>query len=383
MLTAISYQTKSERGGSRSKKFDPEAFWRNKCFKELEDTIQKIFGFRAVRIQPFIESYNSKSDDFASKELNAYTYPSDRYPIDGLVTNDGFYDKTHSIFMDVYVSLGLIKALEPEEITAVLIHEFGHNIDPVLVDIEYMETNILTKYITDRDGALSKNEKKFKSEHKFIAAGALILLVMLFSAIPNFISWVYEKIVGREKIEKKKIEKIREMIRKEKDTFDRKNYSEAFADNFARMYGFGSYLMSALRKLNKALEKDINSIYKKERSRREAIMWITEDAIKDEHKTNIHRIHSLIKEYKEDLKDPNIPKKVKESLEGDLKELELVLDKYLNDFSRFQNKVNRAIMEELEKKDPVLSKDEKKEDKNDDKKDSDKDGKDKKEEKES
>ena len=54
--------------------------------------------------------------------MNAFVYHSDRYPIDGLVTDKGFYDKTHSLVMDIRISLGLVKELTAEEIVAVLLH---------------------------------------------------------------------------------------------------------------------------------------------------------------------------------------------------------------------------------------------------------------------
>ena len=49
--------------------------------------------------------------------------------------------------MEIWISLGLIKNLTSDEILAVLLHEFGHSIDPALIDIKYTETNILSKYI--------------------------------------------------------------------------------------------------------------------------------------------------------------------------------------------------------------------------------------------
>src|SRR5699024_6241895 len=89
---------------------------------------------------------------------------SDRFPIQGLVTDKGFYDKSKSIRMNVYITLGIIKALTPEEITAALMHEFGHSIDPATVNISYVETNALAKYLTDRKGAINKQESKALKE---------------------------------------------------------------------------------------------------------------------------------------------------------------------------------------------------------------------------
>lgn len=137
------------------------------------------------------------------------------------------------------------------------------------------------------------------------------------------------------------------MVRNDKSVFRRQEYSEAFADNFARMYGYGPQLMSGLHKMQLSNETYRNSRIKKEKARQAAIMQFTQALLKDVHKTDIHRVRALIKEYNDDINDPNTPPAVKKQLKEDLEELEKVLDQYLNNFSDFQNRVNRAINEEL------------------------------------
>ena len=80
-----------------ARKFNPEQFWRNQYFKDLEDEIKKVFGFRIVSIQPYIEKYSSKDKEFESKILNCAIYQVNRYPIEGIVTDNGFYDKSNSL----------------------------------------------------------------------------------------------------------------------------------------------------------------------------------------------------------------------------------------------------------------------------------------------
>ena len=115
------------------------------------------------------------------------------------------------------------------------------------------------------------------------------------------------------------------------------------------MYGFGTYLVTALKKMTFTVDKPWLSRFKKERKRQDAIISMTKDALKDEHKTDIHRIHALIKEYENDLKDPNISKEVKEEMKEDIGELKKVLNEYLNHFDSFQAKVYKLIDEELTK----------------------------------
>lgn len=332
------------------KQFDPKKFWKNTLFKDLEDTIRDIFGFRNVEIHPYIEKYITYKKQFESCELNCAVYHVDRFPVDGLVTEKGFYDKTHSLNMEIYISLGLVKNLEADEILAVLLHEFGHSIDPALTDIKYTETNILSKYITDRKGSINKNEKRLMD--KLGAGGAilgcyLILFLIYFAMI--FATPIMDLFRTKEGSAKKKLNHIKEKLNADKERFNRQNYSEAFADNFARMYGYGHVLMKALKKISSDMDRELRSRFKKEKVRQQVIYNITISLISDVHKTDIHRIRNLISEYKKDIEDPATPPVVKKQLEEDLLELEKVLDQYLNHKDEFQKRVNNLINDELKK----------------------------------
>lgn len=150
--------------------FEPEDFWRSPNFKILEEQIKNIFGFRYVSIEPYIEKYNKKDNTFESGELNCCVYRADRYPIDGVVTDSGFYDESHSLVMHCYISLGLVHLLTAEEILAVFLHEFGHGIDPASMTISYADANILSKYITDRNKEITDAENKVvKNKFKIIS----------------------------------------------------------------------------------------------------------------------------------------------------------------------------------------------------------------------
>jgi hypothetical protein len=339
--------------GVKVKPFDPKAFWKNTLFKDFEDQIRDIFGFRNVSINPYIEKYNSTTKKFESCELNCTIYHSDRFPIEGLVTDKGFYDNTHSVNMEIWMSLGLLQKLTSEEVLAVLLHEFGHSIDPALVDIKYTETNILSKYITDRKGAINKSEERaMKKMNKlselgvFLGSYLIMILLMIGIALAEPISMLFQT---KEGMMKRNLKKIKEQLENDKDRFNRQNYSEAFADNFARMYGYGSHLAKGLNKLTSDMDRELRSRFKKEKYRQQIIYKITMSAIKDVHKTDIHRIRNLIQEYKKDINDPNTPPVVKKQLEEDLLELEKVLDQYLNHKDEFQKRVNNLINEELKK----------------------------------
>lgn len=345
---------------NKKTRFDPEKFVKNLAWKELEDRMTKIFGFRNIEILHWNERYLKSKDEFETMEFNCYTFPTWRYPIDGLVTDKGFYDSTRSINTTISYSLGIIKKLTAGELTAIFLHEFGHNIDPALVDINYVKTNILSKYLTDRKNKLNNAEKKMIEEKKkgFILIDIIVVLYglgVILALIINIIKLFTFNVERAKNI-------IKDKLKKDKEKFDRQSNFEAFADNFARMYGYGPQLVSAL---TKASLYHTGGSRKKSRFFMETLrqMYITEmilSSIKNSHKTDMHRVHNLIKEYNKDLNDPKIPKKVKEDIKEDLDELNKVVDAYLNSSDDFSNQVNKLILEELEKIDPTILKPDKK-----------------------
>lgn len=335
--------------------FNPTEFWRHQYFKDLEDEIKKVFGFRTVSIQPYIEKYNSKDKTFESKIMNCAIYQVNRYPIEGIVTDNGFYDNSNSLILDIYVTLGLLSKLEADEIVGIFLHEFGHAIDPALVSISYTEVNALSKYLTDRKSKLTTAEKKtikdYHTEDNGIKGGFTALLMAV--GIHAVSLWDNIKALFGNKAAnaKKKLEKIKKLVQSDNEKFNRQNFTEAFADNFARMYGYGVPCARGVKKITKESSNAISSRWKKETQRQNAILSMTTDALKDSHKTDIHRIHALIKEYESDINDPNTPAVVKNQLKDDLEEMKKVLDEYMNNFGDFQNSVNRLIYEELVKGD--------------------------------
>lgn len=340
--------------------FNPKAFWKHQYFKDLEDEIKKVFGFRSVLIQPFIEKYNSKDKMFESKMMNCAIYQVNRFPIEGIVTDNGFYDKSNSLTLDIVVTLGLIKNLEPDETVGIFLHEFGHAIDPALASISYTEVNALSKYLTDRKGALTAAEKNTLKSYKMNdgdkdgGIGGLLMAVgvpakTIFSAIKGFI-------FGKEAVTKKNLEKLRKIVQSDNEKFNKQNFTEAFADNFARMYGYGVSCARGIQKISKSIDDRVSSRWKKEKMRQQAILDMTKDALNDVHKTDVHRIYALIKEYEADIKNPNTPAVVKNQLKEDLEEMKKLMNQYLNNFSEFQNRINKMIYDELQQQDKSSAK---------------------------
>ena len=213
-----------------------------------------------------------------------------------------------------------------------------------------------------------------KTAKKFLSLPVIALLVTYLLAILSIV------IPGlRESSLKVQEKKLQKALEEDSIEFNRQTYSEAFADNFARMYGMAVPLMRGLQKISKKYDELTTSWAKREKTRQVLVIQTTVSMLKDEHKTDIHRIRALIKEYDNDINDSNLPKGVKEAMKTDRDELEKVLDMYLNNFSEAQNNINKIILEELKKFDKDIDtkaeSSEDKESKNADDKSNDKDNK--------
>jgi len=200
--------------------------------------------------------------------------------------------------------------------------------------------------------------------------GSWLLIFLIYFAM-IFSGPIMDLFQTKEGSAKKKLKEIKEKLEKDKNRFNRQNYSEAFADNFARMYGYGAYLAKGLNKMTSEYDRELRSRFKKEKARQRAIYSITIGMLEDVHKTDIHRIRNLINEYKKDINDPSTPSITKKQLEEDLAELEKVLDQYLNHKDEFQKRVNNLINDELKKLEDEDDKNSDKENKDDEKKDKD------------
>jgi len=339
-------------------KFDSEIYLRDLSFKELENTMQKIFGFRSVNFLTEFYRYDKQSGDFYDPRtgrlgvIGAYTYPHWRYPIDGLVTDKGFYDSTHSLNLNVWFRPTYLRMLTAEEVTAIFLHELGHNLDPALVDIKYAKVSALSKYLTERK---SGKESEVRPAEGLDGYSILLLIIVTLgiAIIPLLVYAIYKFFKNLTWTPDEAIAKIQEIIRQDKYKGDRIHNTEAFADNIARMYGFGAPLMSGLEKSEKYYHNRMRSRIQKEKDRQKFILDITQDMLFSSHKTDVQRCHQLIREYEADLKDPSIPAKVKKDIQKDLNDLVVILNRYLNEYDDFQNQINRIILEEINKLNPI------------------------------
>lgn len=371
------------------KNFNPIKFYKNELFHQLELTIQDIFGFRYVEIIPHPEKAYSKSKDKMFVYVNAYTsmYPN-RFAIDGIITDAGFFDKSKSMQMFMTVGLPLIQMLEPEELTAVFLHEMGHNLDPSTYNINYKDMNDYVKYLLDTDINKKKKEQNSsikktwleklitlstnnvetmkKSSKGFIAKAikkSLNFIDNIIFSLNKFLATLKFKNPFNSNLDKvidKLVTATKQNI-KEKGVFSKFNSSEAFADNFPRMYGYDKYLITSSKKIDKENDEDLmKAIYGKdvfnraniEKIRSQFFAIVIQDTINDVHKTDIHRYYSLLKEYYKDLKDKTIPAEIKKSIQKDLDGMIKLGDVYFKSPDQVKNKIYASIFNAIKEVDP-------------------------------
>jgi hypothetical protein len=314
-----------------------QKFLKDDAFKYLEKTIIEVFGVRSVDVYPLVVFGRN------NKELmDAYTYVDTRarFVIDAVISDEGFYDKTHTLHTVMNISSNLFDKCTPRQMVAVFLHEFGHNIDPKLVKISYDGADYIINYL------IGKKAKADESKSHLKRYG--------ISDVATFALSFFDKLLtgGFASVEKKTAQ-LQYMAKQNKLKLDHLKDTEAFADNMARMYGYGADLATVFRIMNENNEGDqyeVKTRTGKERARQKAILDMAMDSItRDVHGTDMQRIRALIAAYEEDLKDPNIPAKVKKQMKDDLDGLRQAYAMFTNSKDEFRNKVNQMIQDELEK----------------------------------
>lgn len=388
----------SEMIGKQGKNFKTKDFYKDNCWKDLEDTVHKVFGFRYLEIMPFMENPHEHDKTKMFVYVNAGTAAENRFVIDGLVTDDGFYDSTHSLVAMMVVGIPLLQLLEPEELTAIFLHEIGHNIDPALIDIKYKTINDYSKYICDTDKDKAKKEAEqakapfdlgFNNETGlswtgffggliwvcfnimktnsigFLIGQAITIGVIIKECVKCFFDLGNLKFHNpfnrnADEVAKQLANKTKENIKKF-GMFSKYSSTEAFADNLPRMYGYANHMYAAFHKIEQKLnDEGLKQIYGKdvlkrsdiEKVRAQFFAVVVSNSIKDVHKTEIHRYYSTLKEYYKELNDKNIPPQIKKEIKYDLEQVMKVGEKYFKSPDTVRNKIYTNIFNAIKESDP-------------------------------
>lgn len=268
------------------------------------------------------------------------------------VTEDGV-DYNKKLTISVFIHTGLIthSKMNAGEILAILLHEIGHNfyqsvfqilnrinvMSPVEALPSAIASQLTTLGVIDifNIGRLNVTIRNLigqaidfmKIRPLIIAVKELAIIMTVFT--PSTINQVVGLLLGR--------------LRWKDGWFNPStvifNYSvEKHADSFAVDYGYGPQLATALNKLDRRKEDVVYNI--------PILNWIMDfDKLLADLTFNtltgyptIHnRQTSALKRLKEASKDPNMPKAVKEELEGQIKEFE----KYYEDYMSISNDENK------------------------------------------
>lgn len=343
-LARVYAEKKKKLGSDYSSYKAHEEFYKDDAWKKLEKTIIESLGIRSVIFSHMTLRSKVKNKPY----LNCYTYTNvyDRFPIDGLITDTGFYDSSHTLVCEMIISQELFDMCTAEEITAIFLHELGHNMDPALVDIKYTGTDILIDSMLGREVSKKKLDKV--KPKGITVIGEILIIYFIFilamSLLPALINLIKELFETKEK----KMDKIRKLLDSARE-FNKKDNMEAYADNIARMYGYGSALMTGLHKIGKQNEDIHFHSYKEKTKRREkAVLNMYISSLKDVHGTDVQRVMALIKEYESDLNDDTIPDSVKKWIKADKVQLEALLNEYTNNKDQLKATINKMIKEAMD-----------------------------------
>ena len=295
--------------------------------KELEATIQNVFGFKKVIINITSSGYDMPL---------IYTYPDlDRFSSSyDIVVNKktGYYDKNHNHVCIIQLSstFPIQYGFTPAEYTAFILHEIGHNFDKspylflklmicilthpinaVLINTPFNTLRMkLSQGVSD---TISKNPILKKINEWFIKASDYlankITLPLLTLSIPTLPAMIVPGIVT--------------ML---KNAPGRKN--EEFADSFTVSYGYGKELASGLTKVHNRFSPKYNNKSGANKSFATVIndlglatyeLIITLSG--DEHGTTASRMLSMLDNAESDLNDSNFSPEMKETLLSDINNL--------------------------------------------------------------
>ncbi len=142
------------------------------------------------------------------------------------------------------------------------------------------------------------------------------------------------------------MDKIKQLLNEGKER-NKSNNKEMYADNFARMYGYGSEIASALRKISDNTSDIFEELNKRNKDREYEILEIYKSLLSGAHGHDVQRLRSLIKEYDKDINNEDIPIETRKWLREDRNKLYKVLDMYTKDKDTLKSRINRMINDSM------------------------------------
>lgn len=303
-----------------------------KEMRQIEDIFKSVFGFKKATIywEPFITP-------------NAYTYSfnvlliySDKKKYIEK-TDKGFYDNSKSTTLAVFGYMGLFElGLSSRELTAIILHEIGHNfdmspyhkIDCILNNIfslgaygrdlkkkknkiDELRDDVIEDISTDGDKIYNNQKRRDKLSKNYEEAEknsrklSTILEIFTFpiNSFNNFAAFLMMPLTNIFLISGKK--------------------GELFADSFATAYGYGTELISGLDKLDNSGTKYYNP---KSRIMRfltdlQTMQFEVLIALTDVHGTTHERCQECIEKLRWDLSHNDFPPELKQELINEINKM--------------------------------------------------------------
>ncbi len=84
-------------------KVNLEKFWKDTCWRDLEHKLQDTFGFKTIVFDLIDDNATKRGKKINLPTLNVWIQSLARFPIEAIVTDEGFYDKSRS--MEAFVSV--------------------------------------------------------------------------------------------------------------------------------------------------------------------------------------------------------------------------------------------------------------------------------------
>lgn len=315
--------------------------YKTKEAKELEEAVKDTFGFKKVRIywsnQPALGGmgpYTRPGAVIIHSASTGITYGTNK---------KGFYDSQHELMVYIQMDQNLVTDcnLTPREMTAILLHEIGHNFDYspatifeawygfLQVIMSGKIQNILTYAVRTGVQEYGRDVTMFISN----AHDYLLNVIPVFGRMVRAIGKVSFNIT---KFIMALLSPVTAVVSVPtylllcpfsylSNFFARKK--EVYSDSFAAAYGYAAEIGTALEKINVAMNINHNGervgpmtfFYDLTLFQAEVIAFAMGG-----HRTNQQRMISMLDAMKTDLKDPNLPADVKKDLQKKVDDAEKV-----------------------------------------------------------
>ncbi len=220
--------------------------------KEIEEAIQDLTGFRKVDI---VVQNDTRPNAATAKKSIICRAISNEMPLMPTEHGKRYYDKSHDYYCHIELNAGIFAEFEPDECTAFILHEVGHNFDHTL---SFWLFDIFMWIITLPAGPISILRNIFRVQIQFVI-DSLFKLLDYLPIVPIVRNLRIETLRSFDILlgplgVTSKIFKYLERIEKDPESLligGIRVHSEMFADSYVNSMGYGDALIRAVNKLEK------------------------------------------------------------------------------------------------------------------------------------